>query len=123
VIDATVLQKGKLAYMFLKNENPNPPEKNIRITTAKAVSGPYNLEVSAPITGKYWAEGPSTLEIGKFVYIYFDKYTEHKYGAIRSANMKEWEDVSEKVVFPKGVRHGSAFKVAKKVFNNLIQMP
>jgi beta-galactosidase len=37
--------------------------------------------------------------------------------------MKEWEDVSEKVVFPKGVRHGSAFKVSKKVFNNLIQMP
>ena len=122
VIDATIMQKGKSAYMFLKNENPNPPEKNIRISTAQQVSGPYSLEVSAPITGKYWAEGPSTLEVGKHVYVYFDKYTEHKYGAIRSKNMKDWEDISEKVIFPKGVRHGSAFKVSEELFKNLINL-
>jgi len=123
VIDATVLQKGKRSYMFLKNENPNPPEKNIRISTAKEVSGPYSLAVSAPITGKYWAEGPSTLEVGKYVYVYFDKYTEHKYGAVRSKNLKDWEDVSDRVHFPKGVRHGSAFRVSEAVYNNLIQQP
>lgn len=122
VIDATIMQKGKRAYMFLKNENPNAPEKNIRISTAKQVSGPYSLEVSAPITGKYWAEGPSALEVGKYVYVYFDKYTQHKYGAIRSKNMKDWEDISEKVIFPKGVRHGSAFKVSEELFKNLINL-
>jgi len=105
--------------MFLKNENPNPPQKNIRITVANRASGPYPLQVSEPITGKYWAEGPTALQIGKYVYVYFDKYTEHKYGAVRSKNMVDWEDVSDVVSFPKGVRHGTAFKVNKRIFEGL----
>jgi len=122
VIDATILPKGKAFYMLLKNENSNPPEKNIRITQSKNASGPYPIVVSAPITGKYWAEGPTALQVGDFVYVYFDKYTEHKYGAVRSKNMKDWEDVSEKVNFPDGVRHGTAFKVSNEIFKNLIQL-
>jgi len=122
VIDATILPKGKTFYMFLKNENPNRPEKNIRITESKKASGPYSTEVSAPITGKYWAEGPSALEIGEYVYAFFDKDVELKYGAIRSKNMKEWEDISDKVTFPIGVRHGSAFKVSNEAFKKLIQL-
>src|SRR5665647_2572347 len=112
VIDATILPKGNKFYMFLKNENSNPPEKNIRFTQSKKAAGPYPIEVSTPITGKYWAEGPTTLEVGDYVYVYFDKYRDHKYGAVRSKNMKDWEDVSDKVTFPKGVRHGSAFSVS-----------
>jgi len=122
VIDATILRKGKTFYMFLKNENSNPPEKNIRMTRSKHAAGPYPVEVSAPITGKYWAEGPTALEVDGFVYVYFDKYRDHKYGAVRSKNMKDWEDVSDKVSFPKGVRHGSAFSVSDKLFNKLLQL-
>jgi len=122
VIDATILPKGNKFYMFLKNENPNPPEKNIRVTQSEHASGPYPIEVSAPITGKYWAEGPTALEVGDFVYVYFDKYRDHKYGAVRSKNMKDWEDVSDKVSFPAGVRHGTAFKVSNEIFKNLIQL-
>lgn len=120
VIDATILRKKKTYYMFLKNENPNPPEKNIRITHSNSASGPYPKLVSPPITGNYWAEGPSALEVGKYVYLYFDKYRDHKYGAIRSKDMKNWEDVSNTIFFPAGVRHGTAFKVSDEVFNQLI---
>ena len=122
VIDATVLPREKTFYMFLKNENPNPPEKNIRITQSKHAEGPYPIIVSAPITGKYWAEGPTALEVGEYVYVYFDKYRDHKYGAVRSKNMKNWEDVSENISFPDGVRHGTAFKVSDEIFTNLIQL-
>jgi len=120
VIDATILPKNNKFYMFLKNENPNPPEKNIRITIADNASGPYPVKVSEPITGKYWAEGPTALQVGKYVYVYFDKYTEHKYGAVCSKNMVDWEDVSGLVSFPKGARHGAAFKVSNKVLRKLI---
>ncbi len=119
VIDATIFPKDKKFYMFLKNENPNPPEKNIRISVSDKASGPYPVNVSAPITGKYWAEGPTALQVGKYVYVYFDKYTEHKYGAVCSKNMVDWEDVSELVSFPKGARHGSVFKVSRDVFMQL----
>lgn len=105
--------------MFLKNENPNPPEKNIRITIADQASGPYPVKVSPPITGKYWAEGPTALEVGDYVYVYFDKYTSHLYGAVRSKNMTDWDDVSESVSFPEGARHGATFKVTKDVFMHL----
>jgi hypothetical protein len=119
VIDANILPKNNQFYMFLKNENPNPPEKNIRITVSDKAAGPYPLKVSEPITGKYWAEGPTALQVGKYVYVYFDKYTEHKYGAVCSKNMVDWEDVSELVSFPKGARHGSVFKVSRDVFQQL----
>ncbi len=122
VIDATILPKGDTFYLFLKNENPNPPEKNIRMTQAKSASGPYPTDVSAPITGKYWAEGPTTLVIGDYVYVYFDKYKDHHYGAVRSRNMKDWEDISDKVIFPDGTRHGTAFKVSGKIFKKLINL-
>jgi len=119
VIDANILPKNNQFYMFLKNENPNPPEKNIRISVSDKASRPYPVKVSEPVTGKYWAEGPTALEVGDFVYVYFDKYTEHKYGAVRSKNMVDWEDVSDLVSFPKGVRHGAAFKVTEDVFLKL----
>ncbi len=118
-IDATILPKNDKYYMILKNENPNPPQKNLRVTVADHASGPYPVQVSAPITGKYWAEGPTPLQVGEYVYVYFDKYTEHKYGAIRSKDMVNWEDVSDMVSFPSGVRHGTAFKVTEKVLTNL----
>src|SRR5690606_10202657 len=114
VIDCAILEKGGQYYMFLKNENSNPPEKNIRITVNDK---PFEFptEVSAPITGNYWAEGPAPLQVGDSVYVYFDKYVDKKYGAVRSADLQNWEDVSDQVSFPKGIRHGTAFKVSRKI--------
>ena len=122
VIDATIIFRKDTWYMFLKNENPNPPEKNIRVTSSANAAGPYPTKVSMPITGNYWAEGPTALEIGGYVYVYFDKYRDHQYGAVRSKDMKVWEDVSKLVSFPEGVRHGTAFKVSDELFEKLIQI-
>jgi beta-galactosidase len=33
--------------------------------------------------------------------------------------MKTWEDISDQVVFPKGVRHGTALEVNEKIINAL----
>jgi hypothetical protein len=118
-IDATILKKGKRFYMFIKNENPNPPEKNIRITSTKDLSKGFPTDVSPPITGNYWAEGPTAIQIGKYVYVYFDKYKDHRYGVIRSRDMKTWEDVSDKLSVPTGLRHGTVFKVSKSVFDKM----
>lgn len=118
VIDCAILEKGGRYYMFLKNENSNPPEKNIRLTVSDKPFD-FPVEVSAPITGNYWAEGPAPLLVGDLVYVYFDKYMDKRYGAVRSADLKNWEDVSDQVSFPKGIRHGTAFKVSRKIFENL----
>lgn len=123
VIDAAVVKDAKSRdfIMFLKNENPNPPEKNIRITRSRSMKKGFPTDVSAPITGDYWAEGPSPIFIGDALYVYFDKYTQHKYGAVRSLDRgRTWEDISDSVHFPKGTRHGTAFEVEREVLDNLL---
>jgi predicted GH43/DUF377 family glycosyl hydrolase len=122
VIDCSILERNNRFYMFLKNENPIPPEKNIRLAVADNAAGPYPLKVSDPITGDYWAEGPSPLVVGDSVYVYFDKYRQGRYGAVRSADMENWDDVSDMISFPAGTRHGTAFTVKKPVFENLLRM-
>ena len=118
VIDATIQQHGKQYVMFLKDETRKPPQKNLRIATSKKLTAGYSSP-SAPITGKYWAEGPTAIKIdGKWI-VYFDKYMEHKYGAVQSSDLQHWTDISDKVSFPKGTRHGTAFTITKQEFERL----
>ena len=114
------MKHDNLYHLIVKNENSAPAEKNLRITSAPR---PFDFptEVSEPITGDYWAEGPSPLKVGDYVYVYFDKYMEGKYGAIRSRDMKNWEDVSDSISFPKGVRHGTAFTVPLSMLDSLLK--
>lgn len=118
VIDATIQQNGKQYVMFLKDETKKPPQKNLRIATSKTLTGGYSTP-SAPITGKYWAEGPTVIKINENWIVYFDKYTEHKYGAITSTDLTNWTDISDKVSFPKGLRHGTVFTITQKEFKQL----
>ncbi|MEI6949324.1 glycoside hydrolase family 43 protein [Paraflavisolibacter sp. H34] len=117
IIDATIVKEGKRWVMFLKNETRSPLEKNIRVAFATRLTGPYS-KPSAPITGN-WVEGPTSVKIGNQWVVYFDKYREHAYGAITSTDLKSWTDISDKVSLPKGIRHGSIFKVTKEEFEKL----
>ncbi len=118
VIDATI-QKLDTAYvMFLKDETREPVQKNLRVAFSKHLDGGYG-KPSEPITGKYWAEGPTAIKIGTYWMVYFDKYREHTLGAVRSKDLIEWEDVSEMVDLPAGLRHGTVFSVTTSEFRNL----
>ena len=119
VIDATIQKNGDQYYMFLKDETKNPAQKNIRIATSKKLIGEYG-NVSAPITGKYWAEGPTVLKKGEKWLLYFDKYTHHSYGVIESIDLKNWVDLSTQLEMPNGIRHGTVFTVSRSEFETLI---
>lgn len=118
VIDATIVSNGKQFVMFLKDETREPVQKNLKIATSKKLNKGYS-DASAPITGNYWAEGPTTLKINGTWIVYFDKYRDHKYGAIQSTDLKNWMDVSDKLSMPKGIRHGTIFTISKKEFELL----
>ena len=118
VIDSTVVKAGGAYVMFLKNETLKPEEKNIRMATAASPEGPWSA-ASPKITGDYWAEGPSAVHWNGYWYVYFDKYRKHQYGAVRSKDLKAWEDVSGQVSMPEGIRHGTAFCVPRSVLNAL----
>lgn len=118
VIDATIVADGDGYIMFLKDETREPAQKNLRVAHARKLTGPYS-KAGPPITGKYWAEGPTAFRMdGKWL-VYFDKYTDHAMGAVQSADLVNWTDISGQISFPKGMRHGSVFKVTQKEFEKL----
>jgi hypothetical protein len=120
VIDATIVQEGKRFVMFLKDETRQPPAKNLRMATADAITGPYGPP-SPPITGKYWAEGPTSIRQGERWFVYFDRYTEGRYGLVTSKDLIHWEEESDKVRFPAGHRHGSVLRVRPEVLEGLMK--
>ena len=121
VIDATIKKNGDGFIMFLKDETRYPPQKNIRVATSTLLTGQYS-KPSEPITGNYWAEGPTVLKMNNQWIVYFDKYTQHKYGAVVSHNLKEWTDISEHLEMPPGIRHGTIFAVSSKELDKLLKM-
>lgn len=118
VIDATIQKNGKEYVMFLKDETKTPAQKNLRIATSKYLTKGYT-KPSEPITGKYWAEGPTVLKVGNRWVVYFDKYTQHKYGAIESTDLINWTDVSDKLKVPNGLRHGTVLTITKAELEKL----
>jgi hypothetical protein len=118
VIDATIVQDGSRFVMIVKDETQRPvAKKNLRVATAGRLEGPYG-QASAPFTPD-WVEGPSLLWVGDEWLLYYDEYTRHRYGVLRSRDLKTWQPVAGGVRFPEGVRHGTAFSVPADVYERI----
>jgi beta-xylosidase len=121
VIDGSLIVENGKYVLFLKDETRHPPGKNIRIATSRELTQNYSAP-SEPITGDYWAEGPTAVRINGYWIVFFDKYIKGAMGAVRSKDLKNWEDISDKVDFPDGTRHGTVFKSSEKVLNGLLKV-
>ncbi|MGO4918569.1 prolyl oligopeptidase family serine peptidase [Maribacter spongiicola] len=118
VIDSSIYKWEDKFIMFLKDETVEPEQKNIKMAFSDNLEGPYS-QASNPISGDYWAEGPTAIRIdGKWI-VYFDKYKNHAYGAVSSSDLKNWEDISDQVSFPEGLRHGTVIKIPRSILKNL----
>ncbi|MHC4556607.1 MAG: glycoside hydrolase family 43 protein [Planctomycetota bacterium] len=121
VIDATIVKEGDKYVMFLKDETKEPvAKKNIRIAYSDKLEGPYG-HASEPISPD-WVEGPTALKINDYWYLYYDGYTRHQYEGLRSKDLKNWESITDKLSFPKGTRHGTAFIVPDKLLTKLLKL-
>lgn len=120
VIDGTLIKEGEKYVLFVKDETREPAQKNIRIARSNRVTGPYG-PAGAPFTGDYWAEGPTVSKVGDRWIVYFDKYINHEMGAVASVDLENWEDISDKISFPEGTRHGTAFKITKEELNFILE--
>lgn len=122
VIDASLVPHGHEWLMFVKNETVQPnTEKNIRLIRAQTPDGPFG-PASPPITGDYWAEGPSALWHGDELWVYFDKHRIGTYGLVRSRDLQHWEDASDQIAFPRDARHGSVLRVPSAILKPLLEL-
>ncbi len=111
VIDATILKAGARYYMIFKDERDTPLKKHIQLASGPALDGPWSA-ISAPFT-EAWSEGPAALPIDGGWIVYYDHYrTPQGYRAVFSRDLKQWSDVSARVSFPPGARHGSFLKIS-----------
>ncbi|MCX7049526.1 MAG: glycoside hydrolase family 43 protein [Candidatus Sumerlaeota bacterium] len=117
MIDATIAQIGGKYYMIFKDERKTPVKKNLRIAVSDSPEGPWDA-VSEPFT-KSWVEGPSALKIGNEIFVYFDCYRDGHYGAMKSRDLKTWEDVTARLAMPKGVRHGAGLRISREIVDRL----
>lgn len=124
VIDATFLTFNQQLYFIVKDETRFPPKKYLQIAKAKSYTGPFE-KLSDPITKEgLWVEGPTAIQKNEHAIIYYDAYTSRRYGAIRSKDLKNWEDVSSEIHFPdegtpQRMRHGTVIPIPIELFSAL----
>lgn len=123
VIDGAIFRDDHRYVMVLKDETnvPFEPQKNLRLAFADRATGPYSAPTE-PITGGYWAEGPTPLEIDGRWHIYFDKYRQGDFGVIASRDLEEWRDLSDVLTVPDEMRHGTAFEVPAEIAEPLLDL-
>lgn len=119
VISPAVVKIPHSGYaIFLKNESTWPEEKNISLMTSPDLEH-WTSQLSEPIHGKFWAEGPMPLLIDDCWYVYYERYMDSKCGAVCSYDLKNWKDISDRVKLPQGLRQGSIIKISRDEFNVL----
>ncbi|MCH2130674.1 MAG: glycoside hydrolase family 43 protein [Pirellulaceae bacterium] len=119
VIDSTITRFHDQYVMVTKDETRYPPAKSLHLLICDKVTGPWENPTTPFTPQGLWVEGPTILQVGDLWYVYYDCYQQHRYGAMRTRNFQEWEDVSEQLRIPQGMRHGTAFSVSETIFQAL----
>jgi PelA/Pel-15E family pectate lyase len=123
VIDATIVKSAASDHqskyvMVLKDETRNPVKKNLRIAVSDKATGPYGA--ASPPFSPDWVEGPTATRVNNEWIVYFDMYRDKRYGALKSADLKNWETVTDKLAMPAGARHGTVFTVSDEALERLL---
>ena len=119
-IDSTLVHLGDRWAMVFKDERLNPEMKNLRIAWSKSLYGPFS-DISEPFTPS-WVEGPTVLEHGKEWIIYFDEYSRHQYGALRTKDFTRFEPLESALSMPRGARHGTVITVDREILEGLLSL-
>ena len=126
-IDLTLLRaEGKL-WAIVKDETKFPePKKHLRAATAESAQGPFGPLGPAFSPPGLWSEGPTAVKVGDSYMVYFEAYMKKHYCAMRSRDLKTWEDVTDQVQFinpgtPERMKHGSVTAVPRSLIEALLK--
>ena len=114
---------GKL-IKFVKHIVKPGSKAQIRIAYSDSLYGPYKL-TDKFVSKKYkFMEGPNLLKIGEYYYLNVDLSREHRMALFRTKclNDCEWEDLTDKAVFPKASKHGCIIGISEEIYNKLLEL-
>ena len=115
-IDAMIVRRSLGKYVLVFKDNTRP-QRNIKVAFADRAAGPYG-NVSAAFTEPF-TEGPTTTKVGKDWLIYYDMYRKKRFGAVETRDFKTFTNIDSLISVPAGHKHGTIFKVSRKVLKNL----
>jgi len=119
VIDCQILKRGKNDYVLILKDNTRH-ERDIKVAFGSAPLGPYS-KASDAFTPPF-TEGPTVEKVGDDYLIYFDQYKDKIYGAVKTKDFKAFTNITKEVSVPEGQKHGTIFKVNKKVLKKLLKV-
>ncbi len=117
-IDAVIVKRKANDFVLVVKDNTRP-NRNIKVAFGPTALGPYSA-ASAPFSPNF-TEGPSVAKIGREWIIYFDSYREKKYGSVMTSDFKNFRDSYSLTSVPEGHKHGTIFKVKKKILKGLLK--
>ncbi|MGN7990352.1 glycoside hydrolase family 43 protein [Pedobacter sp. 22226] len=117
VIDAVIVKRKTKDYVLVLKDNTRP-NRNLKVAFAKDALGPYE-NISKTFSPKL-TEGPTVVNVKNNWLIYFDAYGQKIYSAYKTADFKNFKDVTVEVSVPEGHKHGTIIKVKKSVIEGLI---
>ncbi len=118
VIDPFLLQRSSKDYVLVLKDNTRP-ERDVKVSFAHSPFGPFS-KPSSTFT-PHFSEGPTAIKVGRDYLIYFERYEAKKYGAVETKDFKTFTDISNKIILPKGQKHGTIFKVKYSVYKKLLK--
>lgn len=115
-IDSTFVHFPDRVVQVFKDERLG--KTTLQVAIAPKMGGPYE-KVLPSFTGD-WVEGPTVVQVGDTWMLYCDHYADPQhYQVFRTKNFLEWENLTTQLKFPKGIRHGTAFLISRKIIEAL----
>jgi signal transduction histidine kinase len=115
--DATLVPAQNRFYLIFKDETAKPPRKQLRLAIGEHAEGPFGA--AGPPFSREKVEGPACLGLGADYVVYFHDYQADRYGALKTRDFLEWEDVSSRLSMPSGMRHGIAMEISSSILGRL----
>ena len=119
MIDPTLLFARGSYHLFFKDETSRPPMKNLRIATGDDLQGPFQLAGKA--FSPEFVEGPAVFPVGDEYVSIFHFYNNNRWGALKSADLEHWTDVTERLNMPPNSHPGTVLEVPREILLSLWQ--
>ena len=116
VIDATIFHATNGPYrLIFKEQSYDPLTFQERVVTGPTLEGPWDLKTASGFINETWSEGPSAIQVGDRVVVFYDHYRapRAKFEAVATKDWKHWEDISSEISLPAYCKHGSFLRITE----------